>query len=463
VYNSDSALSRNAAERYRATRNIPRNNCLPLRGLGTGEDISREEFDKKVRHELLVQGRALGLMWPSGPRNGRQLVRAMALMPDLPLRVGGAPGQANSVAGLDSELMLLGAEYPLSGPGRNPLLGKAAPRGREEQKILSVCRIDAPDEASVYRMINDPLQVGQTGLWGWVVVDEGGPYAEGDKMFQAAARLAKGRGQPLFHETSRKTLADSFPLMGRTAVYFGWYANPANGPFKPSAPQQFRFAPGAIAFHLHSFSATSLNDNTRWVGALLQRGAAVTAGNVAEPYLGGCINYAVLYERLLAGDALGEAALSATPCVSWMGIVLGDPLYRPFPARPAAVPALNPFCQWQRWVAEAKGDLKALQYKVEAQSGGANGALFAEMFAWHCSESGNPGLATQYFDLAARHYVDRADRTRAALLSIAAKAAAGERADAEFSARKLLESSAGSPYLPAIEETAKAVMPDPAR
>lgn len=459
VYNGDSLLSRSAAERYRTARGIPLNNCLPLHGLGAGADISRETFNQKVRLPLLWQGRALGLMWPSGPRNGRQLIRAMVLMPDLPLRVGGAPGQpGETAAGLDSELMLLGADYPLSGPGHNPLLGQPAPRGREEQKVMGVCRIDAPDEETVYRMILEPSRVEKEGLWGWVVVDEGGPYPEGDKIFRAVADMAKARFQPLFYDTSKETLADSFPLMPQTAVYFGWYAERANGPFHPSAPKGFRFAPGAVAFHLHSFSAVSVKDPARWVGALLQRGAVATAGNVAEPYLSGCINYSILYQRLLAGDTLAEASLSATPFVSWMGIVLGDPLYRPFPPKIKRLPLQNPFYQWQQLCSAAKGSLRKMQAETEARMQGKQGALFAEMFGWHCAESGEMKLAVQYFQFASNRYASLADRTRTSLLSITSQALSGDRHGAVLSARQLLNSSVGSPYRPAIARTADAVM-----
>lgn len=458
VYNGDSVLSRTATERYRALRQIPRNNCLPLHGLGTGGDISREVFDRKVRLELLLQGRDLGLMWPSGPRNGQQLIRAMVLMPDLPLRVGGDPKQPGETsAGLDSELMLLGADYPLTGPGRNPLMGRPSPRGQEDQKVMSVCRIDAPDEETIFRMVEEPARVEKGGLWGWVVVDEGGPYPEGDKMFRSVADMAKGCFQPLFYDTSKETLADSFPLMPQTAVYFGWYTERANGPFHSKAPKSFRFAPGALAFHLHSFSAVSVKDPSRWVGALLQRGAVATAGNVAEPYLGGCINYALLYQQLLAGDTLAEAALAATPCVSWMGIVLGDPLYRPFPAKPQ-VSSRNPFYQWQQLCHGAKGNLRVLQNGVEARMQGAQGALFAEMFGWYCAEAGDFKLAMQYFEVAAKRYASLADRTRASLLWVTTLALSGDHEGATLAARQLLNSSAGSPYRPAIARTVDAVV-----
>lgn len=56
-----------------------------------------------------------------------------------------------------------------------------------------------------------------------------------------------------------------------------------SGPF---AEEGFRFKPGAIAAHIHSFSASTLRDPVAgWCGPLLERGASATLGTVYEPYL----------------------------------------------------------------------------------------------------------------------------------------------------------------------------------
>ena len=46
------------------------------------------------------------------------------------------------------------------------------------------------------------------------------------------------------------------------------------------------FMPGAFAYHLHSFSATTLRSASQgWCGPLLAKGATCTMGCVYEPYL----------------------------------------------------------------------------------------------------------------------------------------------------------------------------------
>lgn len=48
--------------------------------------------------------------------------------------------------------------------------------------------------------------------------------------------------------------------------------------------------------HLHSFSAADFKIPGRgWSSALLEKGAAVTVGNVYEPFLGACHRFDILW------------------------------------------------------------------------------------------------------------------------------------------------------------------------
>ncbi len=467
VYNAESPISQAAALRYCEARRIPKEQLLPLSGLKRG-DIEREQFEALIVQPLLQLGYKRGMMWPCGPRNGRRLMRAMVLMPDIPLRVkeemiNGKPmgtGAARTEAAVDSELMLLGAEFPKKGMGKNPHFKQKIPGKKELPRVLTVCRIDGPDEAAIFRMINEPVEVEKSGLWGWVVADNGGPYKDGDSMIRQAAELARKRGQPLFYESSKSTLADGFPLMKQVAVYFGWYTRNANGPFGASAPATWRLGRGSIAFHLHSYSAINIYDGISWVSALLKRGACVTAGNVAEPYLGACLNYGIFYEKLLAGAQVGEAVLVASPSVSWQGIVLGDPLYRPFPAnlRPSRD---NPYAGWQDIFRRLNGDFRAMQNAVEQKLSTPNAGLYAEMFAWYCTWEKRFPMAAEYFALAARRHYAEADKVRASLMQASVTAATGavERALGLFDSLELR--CAATPWLNAVKKSSAPFRPKP--
>lgn len=468
VFNADSLLSRTAADKYCRTRGVPESHKIGLTGLSS-EDVSRQDYERKVVMPLLRAADLRGWRWPAGLGAGRKPVRAMVLMPDLPLRVkedaglrpkgkGENPLVWRNGASLDAELMFLGARHATPGFIPNPYykrdafdLDDAAPQ------LLPVCRIDGPNVDCIRRMIEDPAEVEKRGLWGWVVVDRGGPYPKGDRMLEAVARLASQGYLPVFHETSRKTLAESFPLMSRVAIYFGWYTEWANGPFRPGAPGGFRFAPGAVAAHLHSYSAVSIKDDKRWVGALLNRGASVTMGNVAEPFLDGCIDFEVFYARLMRGCAVAEALLMATPVLSWQSVVLGDPLYRPYAAVPSSRPdGGDPFVRWRRLCLRTAGKSGEFDREFQALLSSASAPLFAEIYAAFCSEKKNEAVASRYFAMAAQGYSDVRDQVRCLMFQAAAERACGNTRKSEEILLRCASVGLNTPYASAIREVAKA-------
>ncbi len=454
VYNADSVLSTKSAQRYALLRRIPAGQLVALSDL-KGMTISRDEYQQKMVEPLLQAGRERDWRWPAGFQGTKRML-AMVLMPDLPLRIQGTEGMKDAHAAVDSELMVLGSNHGAAGMLNNPCFNRNISLGRDTPPVLAVCRIDAPDPTAVTRMVEDPVAVEKEGLWGWVAVDQGGPYKEGDQWLAEVATLARLHGQPTFHETSGATLAEAFPLMADTAVYFGWYTNPANGPFRLSAAGDFRFAPGAVAVHLHSFSCTSIKDKNQWAGALLMRGAAVSAGNVYEPYLGPSLHFDVFYNRLLKGCTVAEAMLMATPVVSWQSIVLGDPLYRPFAALSQSR-ARNVYATWRQMTRDAGDDWERLRRAVRAREATAEGAALAEMFAWHCDSLKKPAEAYEFFATACGRYSTLRDRTRCVILAATVLAADRKKEKAQQFLKPWLDSGAASPYLPALKASYKSV------
>jgi uncharacterized protein (TIGR03790 family) len=117
---------------------------------------------------------------------------------------------------------------------------------------------------------------------------------------------------------------DGYPITD-CALYYGWYAGQVAGPF---ARRDFRFVPGAIAVHIHSFSANTVRDpNANWVGPLLAHGAAATMGNVYEPYLQLTPHLDVFNDRLLHGFTFAESAYMSAHAVSddsgWGDLFIG--------------------------------------------------------------------------------------------------------------------------------------------
>lgn len=468
VYNAASKRSEQCARAYCAKRSIPAKQCVGLSGLPKGQDISRQEFDTKLRYPLMLHAQQSSWRLPVNQLQGFKPVSAMVLMPDIPLRVReeNEPGKKEgflyqNCASVDSELMLLGANYSTKGPLNNPCFGKDGTVENIKPPVLAVTRIDGPDDTTIRRMIQFPAEVERRGLWGWTVVDQGGPFPQGDAWFTSIARMAKEKGQPLFHEESKATLAPCFPLMQDTAVYFGWYAHPANGPFNPKTHADFRFAPGAVAVHLHSYSGTSVKSEHSWAGALLKRGAAVTAGNVYEPTLAGCMRYDIFYDRLLKGYTVAEAALMATPWLSWQGVVMGDPLYRPYEVLSRnGGDGGNVFVQWRRLMQQTGGNRKSVVDAVNRQLSSPQGPQLQEMLAWHLTGLGELDAAAESFGQVARRAQSERNRVRSALLQATLAFADKDERYGRQLMQRLLEETPRSPFRPAVQKTAETFMPE---
>ncbi|MCH7224936.1 TIGR03790 family protein [Haloferula sp. A504] len=345
IYNSGVEGSEKLARLYAEKRDIPAENLIGL-PLPDKEEISRDEYDSLLREPLA--GIFDERRWwrrvrdPKGnPALQSTKIRILVCMRGVPSRIkhafpknenGAPPTQqqmmATASAAVDSELAMLENEgLPLEGPLNNPYFKSDAPVAEAEPPILLVGRIDAHSFAVCERMIEDAVEVEKTGLWGFAVVDLANKIAQGDGWMRTAATTLDGQGIPTLVDRFNETLPVNFPL-DDTAYYLGWYDWNVSGPFvKPG----FKFKRGAVAVHLHSFSAATLRDpNKTWCAPLLARGAAATVGNVYEPFLHLTHHLDILTDRLLDGHTLVEAAYMAAPAVSWQAVVLGDPLYRPF-------------------------------------------------------------------------------------------------------------------------------------
>ncbi len=193
--------------------------------------------------------------------------------------------------------------------------------------MVEVSRLDGPTAADALRLVDHAIDAEQRGLLGRAYVDIAGPRESGDRWLERAAGVISDVGYDLSISRGPGTLPSS-ARFDAPALYFGWYAQDMNGPF---ALPGFQFPAGAIAVHIHSFSAHTLRSATEgWCGPLVARGVTATLGNVYEPYLEYLHRPDLFMEALARGDDLVDAAYYALPVLSWQSIVIGDPLYRPF-------------------------------------------------------------------------------------------------------------------------------------
>lgn len=361
IYNSAMPDSLAVAQHYASRRGVPTNHLIGL-VLPDSESISRGEFETRLQKPLIDELSARGL-WkfreeirPAAENHpGRILqrvveskIRNLVVCYGVPLRIlddasrrepeaASLPeGLRRNEAAVDADLTvlpLLMAGAMLTGPVVNPFYHTTnAAVIHPSAGLLVVGRLDGPSAALAGALVDRAIEAEQNGLLGRGYFDVRSiadpMYMAGDRWISNAWHAARGYGFDTYLDTRGATLPDGFP-MSHVALYAGWYGANASGPF---AEPQVEFMPGAIAYHLHSFSAASLRTtNSNWVGPFLSRGVTATMGMVAEPYLDGTPDIGTAFLRLMYfGFTWGEAAIASQRLLSWQLTVVGDPLYRPF-------------------------------------------------------------------------------------------------------------------------------------
>ena len=257
-------------------------------------------------------------------------------------------------------------------------------------------------------------------------------------------------------------------------MYFGWYAEQVAGPF---TREDFHFRPGAVACHLHSFSATSVRDPSRWwVGPLLNRGADAVLGNVYEPYLSLTTHFDVFADRLGDGYTLAESAWEATPEFSWMNTVVGDPLYRPGkvwkdlesdldvsdpPAPGESSVVIEGRAYWQAaqiWTGE--GPQKGASAMEKSGNRLHSGRIFEGLAQLEIVAKNVPRALAAY-EKAARFYQDPADVVRVVIGEVRLLAEAGQKTQAAEVLAAARKRFAGRPVNAALDELAAEIHPAP--
>jgi uncharacterized protein (TIGR03790 family) len=350
VYNKAAGDSAELARFYAKQRGIASDHVVGV-SCSNSEEISRDEYDAYIADPLREVFKQRGWWtWHETPEHEISVtatsIRFVAVMKGMPLKIkqvegayagdkGGEGPVTQNAASVDSELAVLGLfSRQISGVLRNPYFQSYKAIGELENPVLLlVCRLDAPETATVKRMITDSIATEKRGLWGRAYVDGANNrtpgYATGEEWLDDIPKQLHKVGVPVVYDNSPELFPVGYPMTD-CALYYGWRADNATGPF---AQPDFQFSRGAVAVHIHSFSAATLrNPSGNWAAPLLERGAAATVGNVYEPYLQMTSHLNILNDRLLHGFTFAESAYSSIEVLSWMSVMVGDPLYRPFGA-----------------------------------------------------------------------------------------------------------------------------------
>lgn len=435
VFNKDVRESIDLAKFYAEKRGIARDHLVGL-SCSKDEEISREEYDTTIAGPLRAVF-AERKWWKLRNSEGQDTaasnsIRFVALIKGIPLKIrktddypgdksGSGPIAGQNAASVDSELAALATLSPrISGALPNPYFQSyKAITEFEDSALMLVCRLDAPAAATVRRMIVDAIETEKNGLWGRAYVDgannNSGGLGVGDKWLAEIPPQLHRAGIPVVYENLPTILPEGYPLTD-CALYFGWYSEKIAGAF---AHPEFRFVPGAVAVHLHSYSASTLRDeNANWAGPLVTKGAAATLGNVYEPYLQLTSQLNVLTDRLLHGFTFAESAYMSIQTVSWMSVMVGDPLYRPYAAW-LNIEGEKPASEWRAYhdfatanVSRPPAEFRAAARQLATRN--RNGPMLEDLGLIEIHD-GNLAGALGYFQQARTVYTKRDDIIRVVL------------------------------------------------
>jgi len=441
VYNNAAPDSAALARFYAQQRAIPRDHVIGLT-CPIQEEISREDYDSTIANPLRAVFKERG-WWTfrdtqdKGTVVANSSIHFVALIKGIPLKIktitapytgdkwGPGPVGGHNDAAVDSELSTLAFFLrQISGALPNPYFQSYRGIDQfENASLLLVCRLDGPSTAIVRRMITDTIAVEKNGLWGRGYVDASRNVANGfeigDKWMTEIVQQMHKVGIPVVFDDLPSVFPDGYPVTD-CSLYYGWYAGAVTGPF---ARPDFHFLSGAVAVHIHSFSANTLRDpNANWVAPLLAHGAAATMGNVYEPYLQLTPHLDVFNDRLLHGFTFAESAYMSLPAISWMTTIVGDPLYRPFGSWmqiDAAKDNAKGGSEWKLYhdFAVKNSSKPPAEYRPLARqmaSRARSGAILEDLGSME-ARGGNLSVATGYYQQARATYSKRDDILRVVL------------------------------------------------
>ena len=346
VANSDDPDSLAIADFYASARGIPKGNIVGLPMPKAGK-ISKAEYFEKIENplvaELAKRGALKAVKLGGREPSGREIysyvshdIGFLVLCRGVPWGVNPSPNSPapnppksfSDAASVDSEISgRFVSSKSFAGFVKNPLFNNYSwAMTPSITGTIPVARLDGVSRADVEASVKNALEAEKKGVRGRVYIDESKREKTGDKWLSAAGKILSAAGFDASENTEPRLFGFA-DRMDAPAFYFGWYAfNPA-GYF---ADKNFKFPAGASALHIFSFSAANMRDRNSWTPAFTAEGASATFGNVYEPYLGGT-HYPHVYVLALArGMSAGEAATAAMPFLSWQGVFVGDPMFKPF-------------------------------------------------------------------------------------------------------------------------------------
>ncbi len=334
VVNRKLPASREIGQYYLRKREVPLANLCAI-DTAPNEIVSRDVYNREVEKPIgdFLQKEHLV-----------EKILYIVLTKGVPLGINGK-GEAlrSEASSVDSELTLLykhlhGVATPLAGPFENPFFRQRdTPFRHPLFPIYLVTRLDAYNMADMKAMVDRSLAAQNAGKF---AIDLRGDNDTPGNQWLRTAGLLLPRDRVVLEETG-KVLTDVDDVIG----YASWGSNDRA---HTQRFLHFRWAPGAIATEFVSSDARTFQeppanwrigtwaDKSSWfadtpqsmTADFIREGASGASGQVFEPYLTFCPRPDFVLPAYYSGRTLAESFYLGIPGLSWMNVVIGDPLMR---------------------------------------------------------------------------------------------------------------------------------------
>jgi uncharacterized protein (TIGR03790 family) len=333
IVNDNDPTSREIAAYYAQRRRIPAAHLCHLRTT-SAEEIDHETYATQIEAPVGAWLKSHGLT---------ERILVLVTTTGVPLKVAGSISVTGTAASVDSELTLL---YPLlhgqpphrlEGGIPNPFFGSTAHFRHPAFPIYLVTRLTAFTVGDVRLMIDHALEARNRGV---VVLDGKDNELDDGALWLKAAANRLPRDRVILDESER--LVEN---VSDVIAYAGWGSN---DPHRHTRYPGMHWLPGAIAVEFVSTDARTFHEPPRewtiggwkqrlgfYAGSpqslsadLLREGATGVSGHVYEPYLQYTPHPDQIFPVYLEGWTLAESYWRGIPLLSWMNVVVGDPLCR---------------------------------------------------------------------------------------------------------------------------------------
>lgn len=327
IVNNNSQSSIDIANYFQAARNIPEQNMIHINA-PTTEEIDSLQFEQ-IRFQIENYLTSLNL---------QDSINYLVTTKGLPLKVEsgcfspGVNGQA--CASFDSELCLIlgphSNQIGLSGSFVNPIYNDAEHFTKLSKGIYLVTRLDAYTKEDVYSLIDRSApQTGLNQLSAQAILDLNAATGA-DSTYFINNYLQPTHDFLTNNSWNSQLDANVNPLLNQDNVFA--YIYEGMGPLS-HVNLNYQWTEGSIAsMSLCSTAKTfdyNLNPNNDFLlGNLLAQGCTGAHGNVDCIYFSQILNTSVLMSRYLDQNEhfnLAESFYMAQCCLSWQGVVVGDP------------------------------------------------------------------------------------------------------------------------------------------